>query len=53
MACSNVALARRALDKAEDDFKPYENKPADDFRRASYLSRLAEAQKRYDNAVPS
>lgn len=51
VARANVALAERALEKAEKDFKHYENKPEDDFRRASFLSRLSEAQKRYDNAV--
>jgi HlyD family secretion protein len=51
VASANVALAKRALEKAVKDFKPYENKPEDDFRRASFLSRLSEAQKRYDNAV--
>lgn len=51
VARSNVALAKDALDKATKDFKPYENKPEDNLQRAALLSKLAEAQKRYDNAV--
>jgi multidrug efflux pump subunit AcrA (membrane-fusion protein) len=51
VARSNVALARNALDKATKDFKPYENKPEDSLQRAALLSKLADAQKRYDNAV--
>jgi multidrug resistance efflux pump len=51
VARANVALAKRALEKAEKDYKPYEKKPEDDFRRASFLSRLSEAQERYDDAV--
>jgi HlyD family secretion protein len=44
-------LARRALEKAEEDFKPYRNKPEDDLRRAAFLNRLSEAQQSYDKAV--
>lgn len=51
VARSNVALAERALEQARKDFKPYENKPENNFHRAALLSRLSEAQKRYDNAV--
>jgi multidrug resistance efflux pump len=51
VARSNVALAKRALDQAEKDFKPYENKPENNFKRAALLNKLSDAQKRYDNAV--
>jgi HlyD family secretion protein len=51
VASANVALARRALEKAEEDFKPYRNKPEDDLRRAAFLNRLSEAQQSYDKAV--
>jgi len=51
VARSNVALAKRALDQARKDFQPYENKPENDFRRATLLSKLSDAQKKYDNAV--
>lgn len=51
VARSNVALAKRALDQALKDFKPYENKPESNFKRAALLSKLSDAQKVYDNAV--
>jgi multidrug efflux pump subunit AcrA (membrane-fusion protein) len=51
VARSNVALARRALEQAQKDFKPYENKPENNFTRAALLNKLSEAQKRYDSAV--
>jgi multidrug efflux pump subunit AcrA (membrane-fusion protein) len=51
VASSNVALAKRALEDAKKDFQPYANKPENDFRRATLLSKLAEAQEQYDNAV--
>jgi multidrug resistance efflux pump len=51
VARANVALAERALENARKDYKPYEDKPEDDFRRASFLNKLSDAQKRYDNAV--
>ncbi len=50
-AKSQVVLARDALDKAEDDFKPYENKPEDNLARANFQARLAAAQQVYDAAV--
>ncbi len=46
-----VVLARDVLDKAEDDFKPYEDKPEDNLTRANYQARLAAAQQEYDAAV--
>jgi multidrug resistance efflux pump len=51
IARANVALAKKALDKAEKDYKPYKNKPETDLRRAAYLNKLAEAQDRYDETV--
>ncbi|MBU0512386.1 MAG: HlyD family efflux transporter periplasmic adaptor subunit [Chloroflexi bacterium] len=50
-AKSQVVLARDALDKAEDDFKPYENKPEDNLARANFQARRAAAQQVYDAAV--
>ncbi len=50
-AKSQVVLARDALDKAEDDFKPYENKPEDNLARANFQARQAAAQQVYDAAV--
>lgn len=51
VARSNLALAKRALDQASKDFKPYENKPESNFKRAALLSKLSDAQKVYDNAL--
>jgi multidrug resistance efflux pump len=51
VARSNVALAKRALDQAKKDYQPYANKPENDLRRARLLSKLADAQEQYDNAV--
>ncbi len=51
VASSNLALAERALEQAKKDFKPYEKKPESNFKRAALLSKLSDAQKRYDNAL--
>ena len=50
-ARSTVVLAEDALDKAKEDFKPYENKPLSNLTRAVLQGNLAVAQKAYDNAV--
>lgn len=50
-AYADMLLARDELDKAEDDFKPYEGKSEEDLTRANYLSRLATAQEQYDDTV--
>jgi HlyD family secretion protein len=50
-AYANMILARDKLDKAQDDYEPYENKKETNVVRASLLSRLAQAQKDYDAAV--
>lgn len=50
-ANADVVLARDVLDKAEDDFKPYEDKPEDNLTRANYQARLAAARQSYDAAV--
>jgi multidrug resistance efflux pump len=46
-----VVIAKDQLDKAQEDFQPYEKKPEDNLVRASLQTRLAEAQKRYDLTV--
>jgi HlyD family secretion protein len=46
-----VVLAKDKLDKARQDFKPYEKKPEDNLIRANFQARLAEVQKRYDLVV--
>ncbi|MEJ2597769.1 MAG: efflux RND transporter periplasmic adaptor subunit [Anaerolineales bacterium] len=50
-AQANVVILKDRLDKAWDDYKPYENKPQDDVKRAQFLARYADAQRNYDNAV--
>jgi multidrug resistance efflux pump len=50
-AAANVVLLKDELDRAREDFAPYENKPEDNLTRATLLSKLAEAQQRYDDAV--
>ncbi|NUM43364.1 MAG: efflux RND transporter periplasmic adaptor subunit [Anaerolineales bacterium] len=51
LAYTQMVLAEDALEKAQEDFEPYENKPADNLVRASLQARVAEAQKAYDAAV--
>jgi HlyD family secretion protein len=48
---AQVVLAKDALDKAREDFEPYENKPDDNLTRANFQARLAAAQQTYDAAV--
>jgi len=50
-AWSTVVLARDVLDEAREDFEPYEKKSVDNVSRALYQSKLAAAQKQYDDAV--
>lgn len=48
---AQVVLAKDALDKAQEDFEPYANKPEDNLTRANYQARLSAAQQVYDLAV--
>jgi HlyD family secretion protein len=50
-AQANVVILKDRLDKAWDDYKPYQNKPQDDVKRAQFLARYTDAQRNYDNAV--
>jgi HlyD family secretion protein len=50
-AYANMILARDKLERAQEDFEPYANKPADNVTRAAYLSQLAQAEKEYDVLV--
>jgi len=50
-AYANMILARDKLERAQEDFEPYANKPADNVTRATYLSQLAQAEKEYDALV--
>ena len=48
---AQVALAEDALDKALEDYEPWENKPENNLTRANLLARKAAAQQVYDDAV--
>ncbi len=50
-AYANMILAQNLLDKAEDKYEPYRNKPETNLARAAFLSKLAQAQKDYDRTV--
>lgn len=50
-ARANLVLARDKLEKAVEDFEPYENKPEDNLTRAALLSAKAAAEEQYDAAV--
>lgn len=49
-AKANYAVTKDRLEKAEDDFEPYEKKSENNLQRAYYLSRLADAQRKFDAA---
>ena len=50
-ARASVTILKDRLDQAQKDFNAYENKAEDNLTRAQLLSKLADAQKKYDNAV--
>jgi len=50
-AYANMILAKDRLDKARDDYTPYENKPEGNLTRANLLSKLSQVQKEYDATV--
>jgi HlyD family secretion protein len=50
-AQANVNTAKIQLDKARENYQPYENKPDDNAVRASLYSRYVQAQQTYDSAV--
>jgi HlyD family secretion protein len=49
-AQANLVLARDRLDKAQEDYDPYANKPEDNLVRAALLSKLAQTRKQYEAA---
>ncbi len=49
-AKADVTVLKDKLDDAQEDYARYERKPEDDVTRATYLSKLADAQRKYDNA---
>lgn len=51
VAWSQVVLAEKALEDAEEKFEPYASKPTDNLARANFQSKLSQAQKAYDRAV--
>lgn len=51
IAYTQVVLAENALERAQDNFEPFAEKPVDNLQRAAMQSKLAEAQKAYDAAV--
>jgi HlyD family secretion protein len=50
-AYANMILAQAALEKAEEDYEPWRNKPENNTTRATMLSKLAQAQQLYDATV--
>lgn len=50
-ARANLVLARDRLDKAIEDYEPYENKPEDNLTRAALMSVKAQAEEQYDHSV--
>ena len=50
-AQANVVLLKDRLKTANEDYASYRNKPEDNVTRARYLSILADAQRKYDDAV--
>lgn len=50
-AYANMIIARDKLERAREDFEPYENKPQDNITRAALLGQLAQAEQEYDTLV--
>jgi multidrug resistance efflux pump len=50
-AWAQVVMTKKALEDAQDDFKDYANKPANNLTRANYQAKLSAAQQTYDSAV--
>jgi len=50
-AWSQVVLAEDVLEKAKEDFEPYENKPENNLMRANFQAKLSQAQRAYNAAV--
>ncbi len=48
---AQVVITRDQLEKAQEKFAPYADKPEDNLTRANLQSKLAEAQQQYDYAV--
>ena len=50
-AHATMVMAQDKLEKAQEDFKPYEKKAEDNLTRAAFQAKLSSAQIAYDNAV--
>lgn len=50
-AKAQVLLAEQNLERAEERYEPFANKPEDNLTRANLLSSLSAAQQQYDSAV--
>ncbi|HZD55226.1 MAG TPA: HlyD family efflux transporter periplasmic adaptor subunit [Anaerolineales bacterium] len=50
-AWASVVISRDQLEKAQEDFQPYQNKDQGNVTRAVMQAKLAAAQKQYDSAV--
>ena len=48
---ATLILAEDKLDKAEDDYKEYENRSEKNLIRAAMLNKVAQARRDYDNAL--
>jgi HlyD family secretion protein len=50
-AWASVVIAQDKLEKAQEDYAPYENKDQSNLTRAVFQARVAAAQKQYDSMV--
>ncbi len=50
-AWAQVLLAEDALERAQENFEPYEDKPSDNLTKANLQAQLSAAQDEYDEAV--
>jgi multidrug resistance efflux pump len=51
LAKSDVTILKDRLDDAWEDYQPYQNKPEDDLKRATFLARYSQAKQLYEDAV--
>lgn len=50
-ARANLVLAQDRLDRAQEAYEPYANRPESDLARANFVLQLTEAQQQYDAAL--
>lgn len=51
IARANVAFAKKQLEDAQEAYRPYANRSEENLTRAALLSKLAEAEQEYEDAV--